>query len=73
MLVTPGVSYVANNSHPECYIAPVYAKGKEHLGDFIEPLVAHWIEFEATLLGMTAEVEIVDEFDEKSLMSRPKK
>ena len=71
LLMTPGVSYVSPSSFPQHYIAPAYAEGKTYLGDFIEPLVKKWIEFEASAFGQKSEVEMKFEIDESSKQARP--
>jgi hypothetical protein len=71
LLITPGVAYSAGDGHPQHYIAPVYAEDKTYLGDFIEPLVARWIAFEAASMGLEPEVEKIYELDESSKIARP--
>ncbi|MEM9578266.1 MAG: hypothetical protein AAF999_14785 [Pseudomonadota bacterium] len=71
VMITPGVAYATDGGIPRQYVAPVYRNGMTHLGDFIEPMLNAWIEFEARSLGVQADVEIVREFDRESLNARP--
>lgn len=57
LLITPGVAYFFDDTSPQHYIAPVYAEDKKYLGDFIEPLVAKWIDFESENLGLEPKIE----------------
>ena len=71
LLITPGVAYSDGDGPPQHYIAPVYAEEKTYLRDFIEPLVARWIDFEAVSMGLKPEVEKIYEIDESSKIARP--
>ncbi len=71
VLITPGVAYSAEGSLPQHYLMPVYREGKTHLGDFVEPLLESWIDFEALELGQEPDVEIANQIDEKSKSARP--
>jgi hypothetical protein len=71
LLITSGVTYSDGSRLPQHYISPVYAEGKTYLGDFIEPLVGKWVEFEASALGLRPEIEVVRELDSSSLYARP--
>lgn len=71
VLITPSVTYSSSGNLSQHYLVPVYREGKQKLGDFIEPLLASWIEFEAASLGVKAEVEICHDIDERDKNARP--
>lgn len=71
LLITPGVQYATRGGIPQHHIIPVYDEGKQHLGDFVEPLAEAWIDFEARSLGVVAEIEKVFDLDEDSKFARP--
>ncbi|WP_371226585.1 hypothetical protein [Roseovarius sp. 2305UL8-3] len=71
LMISPGVQYSSVSHQVQHYAAPIYADGKQHLGDFLEPFIEKWLEFEAQSLGLYSDIEKVYEFDEDSKTARP--
>lgn len=71
LLLTPGVLYCSGNEHPKHYAAPTYAEDKQYLGNFLEPLIERWLEFEAQSMGLELEIEKQYEISESDRRARP--
>tara|TARA_R110000751_G_scaffold287764_1_gene392626 strand:- start:104 stop:850 length:747 start_codon:yes stop_codon:yes gene_type:complete len=70
LLITPGVKYSTPKEGTHHYAIPVYADGKEYLGEFIDPFVTSWLRYEAELLGVKLDLEVLTELDEASKSAR---
>ena len=71
VVTSPTVDYDEGDGTPTQYWHPVYAEGKEHLGDFIEPFGLAWIKFLARQRDEKAYITPVTEISEKIKYARP--
>ncbi len=71
VVTSPTVDYDEGDGNPTQYWHPVYAEGKEHLGDFIEPFGLAWIQYLAHLRDDKPQITPVTEISEEMKFARP--
>ena len=69
--MTPNVYHETGDDVARSLWVPLYAEGKEALGDFVNPLGAAWIDYAEKLGDPYVERKQQDEYDPDLLMGKP--